>query len=60
MMNQFAEVRGAHLDQLVAYLRQVTTYEPLTTLRIAVDGGVKIKVNEFSWTAPYGETRDAT
>ncbi len=44
---------GTALDELRTLLASHTSPD-VHTLRVAVDGGLKVKANEDVWTAPYG------
>jgi hypothetical protein len=52
-MNEFVEIEGAELKR---FLDQATTAEEqgVYRLRVAIDGGLKIKWNEYSWSPPMG------
>jgi hypothetical protein len=52
-------IEGADLDTLVRWLglgelSRGVDDSPLPTVRIAIDGGVKVKVNQLSWSPPLG------
>lgn len=52
-MNEIVEITGADLDMLLALMSKaadLTTYK----IRVAIDGGLKVKVNEEMWSRPYG------
>jgi hypothetical protein len=58
-VNEYVKVEGQQLAELLEYLRAVVDFGVVDTLRVSVDGGLKIKVNQFSWTAPYGVVHKA-
>jgi len=45
---------GRHLLGLLDELHRIVEREGLLQVRVAVDGGLKIKVNEGVWTPPLG------
>lgn len=59
-MDPIIALQGEALQRFLDLMEQViwqnqTSAFPVHTLRIAIDGGgVKVKVNEFTWTRPMG------
>lgn len=52
-MDEFVEIEGAELAEII---RQATLAgeKSVYKLRVAIDGGLKIKWNEYSWSPPMG------
>jgi hypothetical protein len=57
---EMAIVDRAELESLIEALTDIVQVYPqhIHTLRFAVEGGLKIKVNSGMWTAPYGRLAD--
>ena len=52
-MGPIIEITGPELARFLnSLLRQ-----DITSVRVAIDGGFKISVNQGMWTAPMGEAR---
>ncbi|WP_103344040.1 hypothetical protein [Amycolatopsis sp. CA-126428] len=55
-MNRMAVVDGDELHLLLTHLDG----DDIRRVRFALDGGLKVKVNEESWTLPFGLLHDST
>lgn len=56
-MREMVELTGHELDRLLTIL-QHSPQQRIRTLRFMIDGsGIKIKINEYAWTAPFGHRR---
>jgi exosome complex RNA-binding protein Rrp42 (RNase PH superfamily) len=53
------EITGYELAALLDSLRRPDgrTLEDIRKVSVAIDGGVKVKVNEYVWSPPMGELK---
>jgi hypothetical protein len=52
-MNEFVELEGTDLKELIRQANMAGE-QGAYKLRVAIDGGLKIKWNEYSWSPPMG------
>lgn len=54
-MKDIVVLEGNDLEQFLTLLQDIAaSSNRIYRLRLAVDGGIKVKVNEGVWTPPYG------
>lgn len=61
-MDEFVLLEGDDLKAFMGYMLRALGDGGdvcVRRLRLAVDGGIKVKVNEYSWTPAYGEVKRA-
>lgn len=57
-MGPIVDVTGDDLAELLAEMTDITGHRShVYRLSFAIDGGIKIKVNEATWSPPMGEVR---
>lgn len=57
-MGPIVYVTGDDLAELLAEMRDVGMHSAnVYRVSFAIDGGIKIKVNEATWSPPWGEVR---
>lgn len=57
-MDEVAILEGEALERFLEHMQNAINSGRVRRLRFAVDGGLKIKVNELVWSPPYGKMDD--
>lgn len=56
-MNEFVIFEDGDLREILAELAAIVDYKGTNKITIAIDGGLKIKVNEGGWSHPMGKIK---
>jgi hypothetical protein len=59
-MDEIVEFKGQELTELLDRLRSLVEddgHGSVHSIRFAVDGGLKLKVNNSTWTPPLGQVQ---
>lgn len=54
-MDNIAILEGEALKRFLAHMQSEIDAGRIYRMRFAVDGGLKMKVNEYVWSPPYGK-----
>jgi hypothetical protein len=55
-MGPIVEISGTELAELIRQVKEAEEHG-VYMLRVAIDGGVKIKWNEYTWSPPMGTVK---